>query len=309
MTSVTYALGDLFALDFLGLDLPNLNLLGLNSLGLDLLGLPSKSSRVASFSVTKVTIRFHESREPPLTRKLNEELRGISFFRGLSLEALDLICERMIHRSAPSGTVLFRKGEPARGVYILVEGRVEIFRSTADGREQVLHTETPVKSVAELPVFDGGGYPASGRTVENSELFFLSLDDFQRLYREHPEIADAIIRELAQRLRALVRVVEKISLRSVPSRVAKTLLELADRVGAQVDGGSFSLARTQSDLAHELATSRESVARALGDLRRKGIISTKGRRVTILSLGRLAALAEGDDPSSPLRLRRKGPIP
>lgn len=222
-----------------------------------------------------------------------ETLKGVSFFRNLSPEAIDLVAGRMVRRSVPSGTILFRKGERARGVYLLVGGRVEIYRSTADGREQVLHTETPVQSVAELPVFDGGEYPASGRTAEDSDLYFLSLDDFQRLYREHPEIADAVIRNLGQRLRKLVGVVETISLRSVPGRVAKTLLDHAERAGVLADGGIFRLDRTQSELAHELATSRESVARALGELRKQGIISTGGRRVTILSLGGLVEVSQG----------------
>lgn len=227
-------------------------------------------------------------------------LARVSFFKGLSPGAVDLIAQRMIHRSIPQGTILFRKGEAARGVYLLVKGRVEIFRSTADGREQILHTETPVSSIAELPLFDGGSYPASGRTAEDSELFFLSLDDFQRLYREHPEIADAVIRNLGVRLRKLVGVVEKISLRSVPGRVAKALLEAAERTGTRKDGGSFELSRTQSELAQELATSRESVARALGEMRRHGIISTRGRKVTIRSLRALVDVAEGESPEEAL---------
>jgi CRP/FNR family transcriptional regulator len=229
-----------------------------------------------------------------VSKRIVEELTGVSFFKDLSPEALELVFQRMVQRQIPAGTILFRKGEQARGVYVLLRGQVEIYRSTADGREQVLHVEKPVQSIAELPVFDGGPYPASGRTVEDSEVFFLSIDDFQRLYREHPEISDAVIRSLGQRLRALVGVVERISLRSVPGRVAKTLLERAENEGAAKNGGTFTLQGTQSDLAHLLATSRESVARALGDLRKKGVISTEGRRVTILSLPELVDLAQGE---------------
>jgi CRP-like cAMP-binding protein len=229
----------------------------------------------------------------PPSRNPKEHLKSVSFFRDLSAEALDLVAERMVYRFAPAGSILFRKGERARGVYLLVKGRVEVFRSTADGREQVLHTEVPVQSVAELPVFDGGEYPASARTAEDSDLYFLSRDDFQRLYKQHPEISDALIKNLGRRLRGLVRVVEKISLKSVPERVAKTLIELAEISGALREGGVFRLARTQSELAQELATSRESVARALGELRRRGIISTDGRRVTILSSKGLEDLAHG----------------
>lgn len=223
-----------------------------------------------------------------------QSFRGVSFFRNLSDEAVELVVQRMIRRTVPAGTILFRKGEQARGVYLLTRGRVEVYRSTADGREQILHSETPVQSVAELPVFDGGSYPASGRTAEECELYFLSLDDFQRLYREHPEIADAVIVSLGQRLRKLVAVVEKISLKSVPGRVAQTLLDLGERSGRLKNGGTFQLPRTQAEMAHELATTRESVARAMGDFRRKGIISSKGRQVTILSLRRLVDVAEGE---------------
>ena len=222
-----------------------------------------------------------------------ETLRGVSIFRNLSRDAIDLVADRMVHRFVPAGSILFRKGEQARGVYLLVKGRVEIYRSTADGREQVLHSETPVQSIAELPVFDGGEYPASGRTAEDSELYFLSLEDFQRLYREHPEIADTVIRNLGQRLRQLVGVVETISLRSVPGRVAKTLLGQAEKAGVLKDGGSFQLQRTQSELAHELATSRESLSRALGEMRRNGVISTRGRRISILSLRGLVDVSQG----------------
>jgi CRP/FNR family transcriptional regulator len=230
-----------------------------------------------------------------VTENPAEKLRTVSFFHDLSSEALELVCERMVRRRFPAGSMLFRKEEPARGVYVLVDGRVEIFRSTADGREQVLHTEVPVQSIAELPVFDGGTYPASGRTAEDSELYFLALDDFQRLYQEHPEIADALVKNLGKRLRALVNLVEKISLRSIPSRVAASLLEKAEKAGARADGGTFRLTLTQSDLANELATSRESVARALGDLRSHGIISTEGRAVTIVSLSDLEDVASGEE--------------
>lgn len=230
-----------------------------------------------------------------MSEPLTSLLRGVSFFKGLSEDALEAVAARMVRRSAPAGQILFRKGERARGVYLLTEGRVEIYRSTSDGREQVLHSELPVQSVAELPVFDGGEYPASGRTAEACELFFLSIDDFQRLYREQPEIADAIIRSLGKRLRALVKVVERVSLRSVPSRVASLLLDYAGKAGPLADSAEFRLNRTQAELAHELATSRESVARALAGLRKKGIISQEGRKIRILSVVELEHVSLGDE--------------
>jgi CRP/FNR family transcriptional regulator len=219
------------------------------------------------------------------------QLKSISFFRSISDETLEVVARRMVPRSVPAGRILFRKGEPCRGVYLLVEGEVEIYRSSSDGREQVIHTEVPVRSIAELPLFDGGPYPASARATEDSRVHFLSLDDFQRLYHEHPEIADSVIRSLGHRLRTLVKLVEKISLKSIPARVATVLLEVAEEAGALEDGGSFTLNRTQAELARMLATTRESVARALADFRNEEIIEQKGRRVTLLSVTALEDVA------------------
>lgn len=221
-------------------------------------------------------------------------LRNVSFFRELSPAALHAVALRMIPRSHPQGRILFHKGEPCRGLYLLVKGKVEIYRSTSDGREHVLHVELPVQPIAELPLFDAGPYPACGRVAEDSELLFLSLDDFQRLYREHPEIADAVIRNLGRRLRHLVRTVERISLLSIPARVASFLLEQAERAGSQHDGGAFSLPQTQGQMAQLLATTRESVARALSDLRVQGAIRQEGREVELLSVARLEKVVEGE---------------
>lgn len=219
---------------------------------------------------------------------------GISFFEGLSPEALEAVCARMVRRSVPRGVILFRRGEACRGAYLLVRGKVEVYRATSEGREQVLHVEHPPASVAELPLFDGGEYPASARTATESELYYLSIDDFRRLVREHPDVAEAVIRNLGARLRRMLVLVERISLKSVPARVASLLLEQARRANALGAGTSFQLVGTHEDWAHQLATSRESVARALGRFRRMGWIRQEGKTVTVASPGKLKELADGD---------------
>lgn len=219
-------------------------------------------------------------------------LEKVPFFKGISEAAASAVAGRLVPRRAPAGTLLFRKGEAPRGVYILVDGEVEIYRMTSDGREQILHTERPVKLVAELPLLDGGSYPASGRTPVESRLYFLSLDDFRRLYREHPEITDQIIATLGQRLRKLLGLLEKISLREVPSRVALALLECARDAGQSRNGGAFSMPRTQAQMAAELATSRETVARALASFREAGWIRQRGREVEILDLRALEGVVQ-----------------
>lgn len=221
-------------------------------------------------------------------------LARLPLFSRLTERALDAVALRTVVRRLPRDAQLFRRGEPCQGLYVVVEGSVRVYRSNAEGREQVLHVQGPGQALAEVPLFDGGPYPASARAEEESRVLFLPRSEFEWLYQNSPEIADAVIRELGRRLRKMVGLVEKISLRDVPARVAMTLLEYAERVGALEDGGEFDLPRTQEEMAAELATTRESVARALARLRRSGAIAQQGSRVRIVRVAALeqAAFAE-----------------
>jgi CRP/FNR family transcriptional regulator len=218
-------------------------------------------------------------------------LRRVTLFSRLGDEALGAVAERVVFRNITKDTVLFRMGDPCRGLYVVVSGQMRVYRATAGGREQVLHTVEAGQPLAEVPLFDGGPYPASARAMEDGRLLFLSCGAFEWLYRNHAEIAESTIRELGRRLRRMVGLVEKISLRDVSARVAMTLLEYAGAEGGVAGTETFELPRTQEQLAAELATTRESVARALGRLRREGLIAQRGTRVRILNHARLELVA------------------
>jgi CRP/FNR family transcriptional regulator len=228
-----------------------------------------------------------------MTEEVLLALDKIPFFQGISSAAATAVAERMVPRTVSAGTILFRSGDEARGVYILLDGEIDIYRTGVDGRQQIIHTEHPVKPIAELPMLDGQPYPASGRASVNSRLLFLSADDFRRLYREHPEIADRIIRILGKRLRNLIHLVDKVSMRDVPQRVAMAILDCAREAGQLRPGGQFRMVRTQAQLAAELATSRETVARALKRFRSEGWIEQQGRDVVLADPSALEALVHG----------------
>jgi CRP/FNR family transcriptional regulator len=183
-------------------------------------------------------------------------------------------------------------GEECRGLYIIEAGRVRIYRTNPEGREQVLHIEGPGRAVAELPLFDGGSYPASAVTLEETRLVFLPRADFEYLYRTHPDIAHAIIRALGRRLRHLVHLTETLAFRDVAARLALLLVGYAERSGRHTpDGIELTLNRTQEELALEIGAARESVSRAMKQLRRKGLIRPIDRdRLLVPDLSRLRAL-------------------
>jgi CRP-like cAMP-binding protein len=221
-------------------------------------------------------------------------LRRVPIFQGLRDETIEMIAERAVTRRVSKNTLLFREGEPCRGLYIIIDGSIRIYRSTPDGQEQTLMVEGPKKTLAELTLFDASPYPASACAAEDSTVLFLLLRDFQQLYHEHPEIADAVIAELGRRLKRLVRLVGRITLKSVPARVASALLEVAEGAGAAHDGGTFGLPLTQEELARELSTTRESVSRALGELRASGVVAKEGGNLKILSVAGLQRAAGVD---------------
>lgn len=220
-------------------------------------------------------------------------LRSLPLFQGLSESFLEILAGRTVVRTLPDKAFLFREGEPANGLYIILRGRIEVYRSTAEGREQVIHIEKRNRHLGELPLLDGTPYPATARAVGETRIAFMPRDAFQWAYHEYPEIADSIIRDLGGRLRKLVGLVEKLSLKEVPARVATAVLEAAVTASRARDGASFHLPTTQDEMAAQLGTTRESVSRAMARLGEQGAISHKGSRITIKNLAALEKASGG----------------
>jgi CRP/FNR family transcriptional regulator len=210
---------------------------------------------------------------PPPPIDVRALLRGLPILAEVDAAAIDRLAGRCVTRAVGAGHLLFRAGDPCRGLYVLAEGRVRIFRVNRDGREQVLHIEGPGRPVAELPLFDGGAYPASAMTIEPSVLAFLPREVFEALYRSNADVAHAIIRALGKRLRHLVQLTETLAFRDVAARLALLLAGYAERQGEPgPDGVRLALERTQEELALEIGTARESVSRAFRQLERRGLV-------------------------------------
>ena len=219
-------------------------------------------------------------------------LRQIPLFARFSDDTRARLAARCLTRTYGAGSLLFTTGEPCRGLYIVESGRVRIFRTSPAGREQVLHTEGPGRPVAELPLLDGGPYPASAMTEVESRLVFVPRPEFEALYRANPDVAEAVIRELGKRLRHLVHVTETLAFRDVAARLASFLAEYAEHHGKVTDSGvEIVLDRTREELSQELGTARESVSRALKQLTEKGMIQPLARRrMRIPDVARLRTL-------------------
>jgi len=222
-------------------------------------------------------------------------LEQIPIFAELDAAAVEQLAARCVSRSVAAGHVLFTTAEECRGLFIIQSGRVRIYRTNPEGKEQVLHVEGPGRPVAELPLFDGGTYPASAVTIEPARLIFLPRGEFEALYRARPDVAHAIIRGLGKRLRHLVQVAETLAFRDVAARLAMLLSDYAEERGERTDAGvELTLHRTQEELSLEIGTARESVSRAMRQLKHRGLIEPlDGDRLRIPDVARLRARAQG----------------
>jgi CRP/FNR family transcriptional regulator len=180
------------------------------------------------------------------------------------------------------GETLFNEGDACRGLFVVGSGKIRIFKVSASGREQILSIEGPGSSFAELPVFDGGNYPASASASEESEVLFISRKDFQDFCRDHPEVALKVIAVVGSRLRRLVGIIEDLSFTTVRQRLIALLVRLAQASSTRTSEGVLvELNNTQQDLAAELGTVRELVSRNLGRLQAEGYLEMNGRTIIV----------------------------
>ena len=211
-----------------------------------------------------------------------ETLARASLFAALSAAELAFLAERSVARKFSSGEIVFSEGDPCAGMYVVEAGHVRIFKTSADGREQVLSIDGPGGSVAELPVFDGGSYPASVSAVEDSTLLFIAKQDFHALCVAHPQVALKVLRVIGARLRKLIGIIEELSFTTVRNRLAAFLIRMARHQGARVEAGfEITLPMSNQELASQIGTVRELVSRNLSRLQSEKLIQMDGRKIVV----------------------------
>jgi CRP/FNR family transcriptional regulator len=222
-----------------------------------------------------------------------DQLKRVPIFSSLSEQEFNFLTARLVQRRAGAGELVFSEGDPCAGLYVVHSGNLRIFKSSAGGREQVLAIEGPGSSVAELPVFDGGKYPASAQAVTDCVLIFYSKEDFQALCLQHPQVALKVLRVVGGRLRRLVGIIEELSFTTVRHRLIALLVRLG-RSEAKAGGDTVALVlpANNTELAAQIGTVRELVSRNLSRLQAEGLIEVDGRSVSITSLRKLAAELE-----------------
>ncbi len=209
---------------------------------------------------------------------LAEILRRAGLFEGLDDGHLQGLISRSRRRLYDGRQTLFLEGDRAQGLYVVVSGRVKVFKTSPKGREQTLMIMGPGEPVGEVAVLSGESYPASAETLEPTEALYVPRQAFLDMVSREPEVAMRLLSALSARLRSFAALIEDLSLREVGERLAAYLLSLA------TDGRTeevVELEISKTELSAAVGTVPETLSRAFQQLSRAGAVETRGRTVHI----------------------------
>lgn len=215
-------------------------------------------------------------------------VRRAPLFAALDDEAADALLGQMSGRHMERTDVLFREGDQGDTLYVIGEGKIKLGRSSADGRENLVAILGPGEMFGELSLFDPGPRTMTATAVAETQLMGLKNDSLTGLLTGRPDVATALLAALAQRLRRTNEHLADLVFTDVPGRVAKALLDLAERFGRPVEEGVVvSHDLTQEELAQLVGASRETVNKALADFASRGWLRLEARAVLLLDVERL----------------------
>lgn len=225
-----------------------------------------------------------------------EVFRQIPYFADLASDVLEDLTAQVRERTYRTDEVIFLEGEPCEELAFVIRGRVKVFKVSVEGREQVLRILGAGRTCNDIPLFDGDPNPASMAALELSTLGFIPKAQVLALVATYPQVAHAVIRVLASRLRALTLMVEDLALRGVAARVARVLLYCSQGREILMEGAPEACAHlTQQQLAAMTGSVREVVQRALKALERDGVIRLERARVQVLDPAALERWSESAD--------------
>jgi CRP/FNR family transcriptional regulator len=221
-------------------------------------------------------------------------LRRCPLFASLKEEDLKRIRTIASPRQIGKKEVLFSDGEEAKGFYVILSGKIKLYKISSEGKEQILHVVSAPDAFAEAALFLEGSYPAFAEALIDSQLLFFPKRDFIQLIERNPQLSINMIVSLSHFLRRFASLIEELSLKEVSSRIAKYLIDLSmksakeGKVPKEVE---LDLSKTQ--LASKLGTISETLSRTLAKMKTKGIIDVEKNKISILNREALEELASG----------------
>ncbi|GEO94838.1 MULTISPECIES: Crp/Fnr family transcriptional regulator [Kocuria] len=215
-------------------------------------------------------------------------LRRAPLFASLDDQAFAALTEELTEVDLSRGSTLFHEGDPGDQLYFIVSGKIKLGRTAADGRESLVAIMGPGELFGEMALFDPSPRSTSATAVSETRLAGLKHENLKKVIERSPDVSAQLLQALARRLRRTNESLADLVFSDVPGRVAKALLDLADRFGRPAtDGILVAHELTQEELAQLVGASRETVNKALAEFVQRGWIRLEARAVVILDLQRL----------------------
>ncbi|BBO71581.1 transcriptional regulator [Desulfosarcina alkanivorans] len=221
-------------------------------------------------------------------KKISRTLADTPLFKGLSEQQLDEISVITVDRRYKRGEAIFMEGDEADGFYIVADGQVKIFKTSMEGKEQILHIYGPGNPFGEVPVFSGSRFPANAQALVKSHVLYLPRTAFVHLIAAHPSLSMNMLAELSMRLRQFTVQIENLSLKEVPSRLASYLTVLAEE---QEQSDRVRLTISKGQLASLLGTIPETLSRIFAKMSAQRLIRVEGKEIHLMDIPGLKDLS------------------
>jgi len=222
-------------------------------------------------------------------KKLLDVISTIPLFNGLPEDQLEAIKKIAIEKQINKGEIVVSEGDEGRGFFVIVEGRVKVFKVSAEGKEQILHIFGPGQPFGEVPVFAGQRFPANAQAIDKTKALFFPRVAFVGLITANPSLALNMLAEMSKKLRLFAVQIENLSLKEMPARLASYLIHLADE---QDQKEVVTLKISKGQLASILGTIPETLSRIFAKLSGNNLIRVEGKKITLLDRDALEDLAE-----------------
>jgi CRP/FNR family transcriptional regulator len=216
-------------------------------------------------------------------------LANVLFFKGLSEAELDSLRAITVERRYQRNQLVFSDGEEGHGFFLVVTGKVKVYKVSPEGKEKILHILGPGEPIGQVAVFAGESFPANAEAIAASRLLFFPRKAFVDLIHDRPSLALNMLAVLSNRLREFTVQIENLSLKEVPSRLASYLLFLS----AKENGAdTLTLNISKAQLASVIGTIPETLSRILTKMSAKALIAVDGRTIRLCDREKLELLAE-----------------
>ncbi len=223
---------------------------------------------------------------------LIDQIAAIPLFQGLPRQQHEDLAMIVVDQIFKRGQTIFSEGDEGSGFYVVISGRVKIFKLSPEGKEQIFHILGPAEPFGEAAVFAGEHFPAYAAALAESRVFFFPRPAFVDLIKKNPSLALNMLAVLSRRLRKFAALVEDLSLKEVPGRLAAYLIFLSERKKGKEE---VELDVSKNQLASLLGTIPETLSRILARMTREGFIQSSGSRsIRIMDRKGLEELASGE---------------